>query len=89
MGFCAFYWYGSFFSFAILLSLACALGYLAHANKWNDIVLQFLAIASLAIIIEDFRVGPSSDLEKFADVFVFIPVFVWTYVWLGIVLGIA
>ena len=47
---------------------------------------MFLGLATLLYIIQDFNVGPRSDLEKYAELLVFIPVNVWMYIWLGIVI---
>ena len=45
---------------------------------------MFLGLASILHIIQDFNVGPRSDLEKYAEHMAFIPVAVWMYLWLGV-----
>ena len=51
-------------------------------------LLQFIAIASLIDIIQDFNVGPPSDLEAFANGVGILSQTGWMYVWLLIVLMI-
>jgi hypothetical protein len=62
--------------------------YLANIFAYWRAFLWFIGLASLAHIILDFRVGPSSDLSKFSDIFLIVPQFVWMYVWLAIVLSL-
>jgi len=80
------FWYNSFFSSLLLFVLAALLFLLAKKSKFDSIILQFLWISSILYIIEDFNGGPSSDLNKFSEIFVIIPQSVWMIVWLIIVL---
>jgi hypothetical protein len=52
------------------------------------LILQFLGITTLLYIIEDFNVWPSSDLEKFTEIFMIVPQFMWMIIWLVLVLWI-
>ena len=45
---------------------------------------MFLGLASIIYIVQDFNVGPSSDLKAYAELFIFIPAVAWMYIWLGI-----
>jgi len=49
---------------------------------------MFLGLVSILYIIQDFNVGPTSDLNAYADLFVFIPSLVWMYIWLIIVIAL-
>ena len=80
--------FNSIFSSIILFIISALLFFIAKKTKFNSIVLQFLWVASILFIIEDFNVWPWSDLEKFSDIFIIIPTFLWMYIWLIIVLVI-
>lgn len=45
---------------------------------------MFLGLASVIYIIQDFNVGPTSDLKAYEEEMVFIPAQVWMYIWLGV-----
>ncbi|MFT6322298.1 MAG: hypothetical protein ACJAT4_003234 [Granulosicoccus sp.] len=45
---------------------------------------MFLGLASILYIIQDFDVGPSSDLKAYAEHMIIFPEVVWRYLWLGI-----
>jgi len=79
-------WFSSLVSFVILLILSLILVILARYTNYDKVILQFLWVASILFIIEDFNVWPSSDLSKFADIFIIIPQPVWMILWLMIVL---
>ncbi|MDA9128988.1 M50 family metallopeptidase [Candidatus Gracilibacteria bacterium] len=81
-------WFSSMSSFFILLALSGILIILAKYTTHDTLVLQFLGVASILFIIEDFNVGPTSDLSKFSEIFIIIPQFVWMIVWLVMVLVI-
>lgn len=56
-----------------------------EATAW---FLAFVGILTVLHIIEDFNVGPSSDLAAFAQTIPLLPSAAWMVVWLGIVVGI-
>lgn len=88
MLFTGLWWFNSISSTLILVVFAVGFAFLAYRNFFHAEILSFLGIASTLYILEDFNVGPSSDLEKYADLFVIIPTWLWTYIWLLIALGI-
>jgi hypothetical protein len=79
-------WYNSILSSLILFIIAWVFIFLAKKSNYDSIILQFLWIATLLYIIEDFNIWPSSDLAKFSDIFIIIPQSVWMYLWLIIVI---
>jgi len=83
MIFVAIFWFNSFFSSIILISLAGWLVALAKYTSYDSLILQFLGFSSIIYIIEDFSVWPSSDLEKFST---FLPTSVWMIIWLILVI---
>ena len=89
MVFTAIFWYNSILSSLILFLIAWLFIYITNKTKLDKFLLQFLWIASLLYIIEDFNSWPSSDLVKFADIFMIIPQIVWMYIWLFIVVFIS
>ncbi len=82
----SFVWFSSWFTTGFLIVFSLALFILARLTNLDQIITMFLGLASILYIIQDFNVGPSSDLAAYADLFVFIPSSVWMYVWLIIVL---
>lgn len=86
MIFTAFYWYSTGFSTLFLVAFAVGLFLISWLTSWDREILMFLGLASILYIIQDFRVGPSSDLEKYAELMIIFPRVVWMYIWLGIAL---
>ncbi len=86
MIFTSVYWYNSMFTTLFLLAFGIAMILVALKTSFGSEVLMFLGLASILYIIKDFNVGPSSDLEKYAELMVFLPVVAWMYIWLFIVL---
>lgn len=79
-------WYSTLFSTLILFVFGGALIGLGYKQWIMREVLMFLGFASLIYIIQDFNVGPSSDLAAYARHYKIIPAGLWMYIWLGIVL---
>lgn len=85
--FSAFWWYESVFTTILLILFAAGfilLGRLSH--KFISTTLIIIGSASIIYIIEDFNIGPSSDLARFTEQFPLLPQIVWTVIWLIIVL---
>lgn len=78
--------FNSLFSSIILFIISALLFFIAKKTKFDSVILQFLWVASILFIIEDFNVWPSSDLSKFSDIFIIVPTFLWMYIWLIIVI---
>ena len=78
-------WFTSLFTSGFLIVFSLALILLARFTNLDQIIIMFLGLASILYIIQDFNVGPSSDLAAYADLFVVIPSSVWMYIWLAIV----
>lgn len=85
MFFTAFYWYNSLFTTSILIIFATIIGFIALKTKFGKEFLMFVGLASILYIIQDFNVGPTSDLNAYADAMVILPAIAWQYIWLGIV----
>ena len=85
MFFTAFFWYNSMFTTIVLIVFAIVLGFIGLKTKFGGEVLMFLGLASIIYIIQDFNVGPSSDLAAYAETMIILPATVWKYIWLGIV----
>lgn len=86
MIFTSIFWFNSIFSSIILILIALFLIFLAKKTDYDSLILQFLWVASILFILEDFSVWPSSDLWKFSEIFIIIPQTVWMYIWLLIVI---
>jgi len=80
----AFYWFNSLFTTFVLLAFSLFLGLIAWKTDFGREILMFLGLASVLYIIQDFNVGPTSDLKAYEEVMVFIPAQIWMYIWLGI-----
>jgi len=79
-------WFSSLFTTFFLVLFSVGLLVLARWTNLDQTIVMFLGLASIIYIIQDFNVGPSSDLAAYADLFVLIPANVWMYIWLIIVL---
>lgn len=77
-------WFESFQSTAILFIFAVSLYFIAVKTTWDQDVLMFLGLAAVLYIIQDFNVGPSSDLAMYEQVVGVFPAQVWMFIWLGL-----
>ena len=79
-----FYWFNSLFTTGVLVLFSLVLFFIAFKTNFGREVLMFLGLASVIYIIQDFNVGPTSDLKAYEEEMVFIPAQVWMYIWLGV-----
>ena len=86
MVFSAIFWFNSMFTSSLLIGFAILLVVISRFKSIRDEVVMFFGVATVMYIIEDFNVGPSSDLQQYAEIFYIIPAAVWMYIWLAIVL---
>lgn len=86
MIFTSVFWFDQMFTTGLLLAFSVVFIALAWMTRFSGDILIFLGLASIIHIIEDFNVGPTSDLQKYAEIFVVIPMNVWMYIWLIIVI---
>lgn len=77
-----FVWFESFTSTAVLWAFGLILGWLAMKTTWGQDILMFLGLAAVLYIIQDFDVGPKSDLVMYEEVVGVFPSGVWMYIWL-------
>ena len=80
------FWHSSLFSTGFLIAFAFGLFFLGKFTNLHQEILMFLGLACIIYIVQDFDVGPSSDLEEYAKVMVILPAAAWKYIWLVIVL---
>ncbi len=80
----ALFWFNSLFTTGLLIGFAIILFLIANKTRFASDVLMFLGLTSILYIIQDFNVGPRSDLNAYAELFVFPPAVVWMYIWLAI-----
>jgi Peptidase M50B-like len=81
-------WPSSGMSMGLLLVYAAALFYIAMRTTLDQDVILFVGMASVLYIIQDFQVGPSSDLRAYEQHIGIFPAQIWMYIWLAIVLFI-
>ena len=79
-----FYWYNSMFTTCVLVGFSAFLIFILLWTDWGGDILMFLGLASVLYIIQDFNVGPKSDLKAYEEVMVFIPANIWMYIWLAV-----
>lgn len=79
-------WFESLISTAILFGFALLLFGIVRKTNWEQDVLMFLGLAAVLYILQDFRVGPGSDLAHYERVVGLFPSQVWMYIWLALVL---
>lgn len=77
-------WFESFESTGILWVFALSLAFIALKTRVDQDVLMFLGLAAVLYIIQDFNVGPSSDLAMYEKVVGLFPAQIWMYIWLGL-----
>ena len=85
MAFTGVFWFNSLFTTALLFGFAFILTGIALKTNFAREVLMFLGLSTLLFIIQDFNVGPTSDLEKYAEEMKIFPADVWMYIWLVVV----
>ena len=83
-----FIWYNSIFTTVVLCGFSGLLFLVGFKTKHGQEALMLLGLASIIYIIQDFNVGPSSDLAAMENEFKFISAKVWMYIWLMIVVAI-
>lgn len=81
-----FFLYSSMFTTGFLAAFGLFLLFVIWKTNWGREILMFLGLASIVYIIQDFNVGPSSDLTQYAKNMKILPANVWMYIWLGIAL---
>ena len=82
MAFAGIFWFQSWTSTAILILYGVFLYFIARHAEWPGWALMFFGLSSILYIIQDFRFGPSSDLQHFESVVGFFPSTIWMYIWL-------
>ncbi|MEM1319745.1 MAG: M50 family metallopeptidase [Bacteroidota bacterium] len=86
MIFSSLFWFNSLYTSGFLIAFAIGIYIITSRTSYAREVLMFLGLVSILYIIQDFNVGPSSDLNEYAKLFVVIPATVWMYIWLFIAL---
>ena len=81
-------WFNSLWTTGFLLAFSTVLYFLTTKTNLHREILMFLGLATILYIIQDFNVGPSSDLKKYAELLVFIPANVWMYIWLAVAVSL-
>jgi Peptidase M50B-like len=76
-------WYESSQSSLTLLIFAALLYLLATRSPWGRDVVLFFGLATVLYIIQDFNVGPRSDLVKYEEAVGLFSHQVWMYLWLA------
>lgn len=82
-------WPGDLLSNGLLLLYAIVLFFIAVKTNWDQHVAMFFGLASVLYVIQDFNVGPSSDLKAYEQYIGVFPAHIWMYVWLFVVLLIS
>ena len=77
-------WFESFTSTGLLWGFGLLLGAIALKTNWDQDVLMFLGLAAVLYIIQDFDVGPKSDLAAYEQVVGIFPSQIWMYIWLAL-----
>ena len=77
-------WFESFQSTGLLIGFAALLFFIARKTSWDQDVLMFLGLAAVLYIIQDFRVGPGSDLVMYEKTVGVFPSQIWMYIWVAL-----
>lgn len=78
------FWFESLTSTVLLLGFGCLVGFIALRTTWDQDVLMFLGLAAVLYIIQDFDVGPKSDLAMYEQVVGVFPSRIWMFIWLAL-----
>lgn len=79
-------WYNSVFTTGVLFIFAAVLLFIALKTKFDQEAAMFFGLISVIFIIQDFNVGPTSDLGGYTEHIGIFSQTVWMYIWLLIVL---
>ncbi len=86
MVFTAVYWFNSLFTTALLIFFGISTYFIGLKTSWGREFLMFIGLISIIYIIQDFDIGPRSDLEAYAKELVIFSPDIWKYIWLFIVI---
>lgn len=78
-------WFNNVVTTVALILFAFALWFLSNKHL-SPYILSFLGIACIIYIIQDFNVGPTSDLQAYESEVGIFPAAIWMYIWLEIVI---
>lgn len=84
---CALIWFNNLVTSLILLAFSIGLWFTA-TKRLSPYILSFLGVACVIYIIQDFNVGPSSDLRAYEKQVGLFSAKLWMYLWLLLVLAI-
>ncbi len=79
-----FVWFNSVYTTCVLIGFSLVFAFIMMKTNFGAELLMFIGLASVLYIIQDFNVGPTSDLKAYEEVMVVLPAQVWMYIWLGI-----
>jgi hypothetical protein len=75
-------WFESLTSTGLMFAFSLVLFLIVRYTNWDRDVLMFLGLAAALYIIQDFNVGPSSDLAQYEKVVGIFPAGIWMFIWL-------
>lgn len=81
----SFFWFDNLVTTGALLIFSVGL-FLLSKTKLCSFIMSFIGVACVVYIIQDFNVGPSSDLQAYESEVGLFPASVWMYIWLVIVI---
>ncbi len=81
-------WFNSIYTTLFLIFASYILYFVGSRRFLHQEVLMFLGIASIIYIVQDFNIGPRSDLEEYARTMLIFSPDVWMYIWLAVVVFI-
>jgi hypothetical protein len=83
------FWFDNLVTTGILIVFAVGLLAISRwGSKLCPFIISFLGVASVVYIVQDFNVGPTSDLQSYESEVGLFPAGVWMYIWLAIVIVI-
>ena len=86
MVFTAIFWFNSLFTTALLIFFGITIYFIGLKTSWGREFLMFIGLISIIYIIQDFDIGPRSDLDAYAKELIIFSADIWKYVWLFIVI---
>lgn len=86
----SFFWFDNITTSGLLTSFSISLLAISQwgSKEISSFILSFLGVACVVYIIQDFNVGPTSDLQAYESEVGIFPASVWMYIWLVLVIVI-
>ena len=81
MAFTSIIWFSNIQTTVILIIFAAALYFICEKTNAHSELLMFLGLVSILYILQDFKMGETSDLKKYAELYIMNSPQAWMVIW--------